>query len=71
MIRHLTGITDEDRQKLRDQILDTRASDFKNFGEALTAIREHGQVVVLGSGDAIREANEQMGGHWLAIQKVL
>jgi Zn-dependent M16 (insulinase) family peptidase len=71
LIRHLTGVTDENRQELRDQILDTRPADFKHFGEALKAIRDHGRVVVLGSADAIRAANEQRGGDWLEVRKAL
>ena len=71
MLRHLTGVTDENRQELRDQILDAQPADFKQFGEALTAIRDHGQVVVLGSADAIKAANEQQGGDWLEIRKAL
>ena len=71
LIRHLTGVTDENRQELRDQILDTKPADFKAFGEALTAVRDYGQVVVLGSADAIRDANEKRGGDWLEIRKAL
>ncbi|HUF39115.1 MAG TPA: insulinase family protein [Anaerolineales bacterium] len=71
LIRYLTGVTDENRQVLREQVLDTRPGDFKQFGEALEAVRDHGKVVVLGSADAIREANEQHGGDWLEIRKAL
>lgn len=70
-VRHMTGVTDEDRQKLRDEILGTTAADFHAFGEALDALKNTGQVVVLGAGDAIRAANEDKGGDWLAVQRVL
>jgi Zn-dependent M16 (insulinase) family peptidase len=71
MVRHLTGVSDENRQQMRDQILDTRPADFKIFGEALEAVRDHGSVVVLGSADAIGEANAERGGDWLEIRKAL
>jgi Zn-dependent M16 (insulinase) family peptidase len=70
MVRHLIGVTDEQRQQFRDQILSTTAADFRAFATALQHVREHGQVVVLGSPEAIREANAARDG-WLDVTKVL
>ena len=70
-VRHMTGVTDEDRQNLRDEILGTTTADFKAFGEALQALRDSGEVVVLGGAEDIRLANEEMGGDWLTVEKAL
>ena len=71
MVRHLIGITDERRQQHRDEILATTAADFKAFVEVLEAVSQQGQVVVMGSHEAIEAANNERGGNWLKIQKVL
>ncbi|MEM7346160.1 MAG: insulinase family protein [Chloroflexota bacterium] len=71
MARYLIGYTDEDRQARRDQILGTTAADFKAFADILDQVNTHGQVVVLGSQEAISEATEARGGHWLEVTKVL
>ena len=70
MVRHLVGNTDEERQKLRDEVLGTTAAHFRQFAEALEAVKDHGNVVVLGSADAITKANPELGGK-LAVTKVL
>ncbi len=57
--RHLIGETDEQRQKLRDEVLNTSAADFQNFGEVLEQVAHSGHVVVMGSPDAIKEANKE------------
>ncbi|NJN44571.1 MAG: hypothetical protein HC806_07535 [Anaerolineae bacterium] len=70
-IRHLTGITDENRQKLRDEVLGTTQAHFRAFADVLDELNRQGQVVVLGSAEAIGKANEEKGGAWLDIKKVL
>ncbi len=70
LTRHLIGVTDADRQQMRAEILGATASDFRHFGKALQAVRD-GNVVVIGSADAINEANSQQDGPWLDVQKVL
>lgn len=70
MVRYLVGNTDEERQKLRDEVLGTTAAHFRQFADALEAVKEHGNVVVLGSADAIEKANPELGGK-LTITKVL
>ncbi len=71
LVRHLVGITDEERQRIRDQVLGAASADFKAFGQALQGLNESGHVVVLGSPEAIRAANEQKGGDWLTETRVL
>lgn len=71
LMYYLRGITDEERQILRDQVLGTTVHDFTRFADMLDSVRAHGIVSVLGSSDAIRQANEKMGGEWLKITKLL
>ncbi len=60
LIRHLLGITDEERQHIRDQILNTSQEDFRKFGEALESVRQHGVVVALAAPQAL-EASRLAG----------
>jgi len=61
LLRHLSGETEEDRQRMREEVLDTTETDFKRFGEVLEGLRDHGHITVLGSETAIREASKQEG----------
>lgn len=70
MLRHLIGETDEKRQKIRDEILATNLKDFHDFGEVLDRLSKDGSVVVMGSDDAVNEANRKRD-NWLKIVKVL
>jgi hypothetical protein len=57
MIRHLTGETDEFRQKVREQVLSTNGEDFIAFGEVLEKVTQSESVTVIGSQTAIENAN--------------
>jgi Zn-dependent M16 (insulinase) family peptidase len=70
MVRYLIGESDETRQRLRDEILGTTASDFSALAGALQKVSEQGHVVVLGSQQALEQANAERG-DWLEITKVL
>jgi hypothetical protein len=70
LIRYLVRETEEERQQLRDEVLATRVNDFRRFAEALESVKQHGQVVVLGSPQAIEGANAQKG-DWLKVVKVM
>ncbi|MBN2062443.1 MAG: insulinase family protein [Deltaproteobacteria bacterium] len=70
MIQELMGDTDEERQKIRDEILATKADDFREFSNVLESVREKGLVKILGSETAIRQIMEQKPG-WLEMVKVL
>ncbi|MFQ5575907.1 MAG: insulinase family protein, partial [Anaerolineae bacterium] len=70
MLRHLIGYSDEDRQRIRDQILATTPADFNAFGEVLEAVNRQGQVVVMGSPEAVNAANAERG-DWLNVVHVL
>lgn len=55
--RYLAGISLQDRQEYRDEILSTQPSDFVDLAQRLIKLRETGQVVVFGSQQAIDQAN--------------
>ena len=55
MVRHITGQTEKERQQIREEVLNTTASDFRNFGQALETFKERGLVKVLGSEKAIQD----------------
>jgi hypothetical protein len=70
MIRYLVGDTEENRQKLRDEVLNTSLEHFTAFADILDAVKDDGMVVVLGSQETITTANHSKPG-WLSIKKVL
>jgi Zn-dependent M16 (insulinase) family peptidase len=69
-LRYLINETDESLQRYRDQILSARPEDFRAFGKTLDALAETGEVVVMGSPEAIAAANAKRQG-LLAVTKVL
>jgi Zn-dependent M16 (insulinase) family peptidase len=70
MTRSLVGLTDARRQQFRDEVLGTTLKDFKAFGETLTEVAKSGEVVVLGSAEAIEKANTERK-DLLDVKKVL
>ncbi len=56
MIRHLTGRSDAQLQKERDEILSTNGEDFIAFGEVLEKAAKSDAVAVIGSQSAIEGA---------------
>jgi len=71
LTRHLAGDSDEQLQVWRDQVLSTTAADFQAFADVLDQVKEQGHVAILGSQDALSQANEAHGGDWLSITKVM
>jgi Zn-dependent M16 (insulinase) family peptidase len=70
LVRYLTGITDEERQQIRRQILETKASDFKLWAEALQTFADQGLTKILGSENSLQAVEAEKPG-WLKISKVL
>lgn len=70
MARHLAGDTEEDRQRLREEVLATTAQDFRKFAEALQNVNRHGMVVIMGSPGALAAANAEKK-DWLKLTKVM
>jgi Zn-dependent M16 (insulinase) family peptidase len=66
----LTGNTEENRQRRREEVLGATAADFRRFGEVLGAVAEAGRVVVLGPQSAIAAANAERG-DFLSVTRVL
>ena len=69
MQRYLIGETDDARQKYREQVLSTSVDDFRAFADVLEQLNKTGQVVVLGSAEAIAAANQEED--WLQISQVM
>jgi Zn-dependent M16 (insulinase) family peptidase len=70
MIRYLTHYTDEERQRIRDEVLGTTVANFKQFAHVLAELNKVGEVVVLGSAEAIEKANKEKAG-FLEVKKVM
>ena len=69
LVRRLSGITDESRQQLRDEILATTLDEVRAFADALDEVKQSGTVVVLGSAESIAQANT--AGQSLHVTRVL
>jgi len=59
MVRYILGITDEDRQKFRDELLSTSESDFRHLAKILEELNKLASVVVLGSSENITRVNQE------------
>lgn len=57
-VRHVLGVTDEERQERRDQILGTTIKDFREFGEVLESVKgPKAQVVVVTNAERAEAVN--------------
>ena len=70
MLRHLLGISDQERQQRRDELLNTSPADFRAFAEALEQVSRHGDVVVLGSAEAVQASQAAQAGS-MSLLKVI
>ncbi len=70
MLQYLTGNTPEERQKTRSQILGAGAGDFRAFAEILKKAAETGEIIVMGSPEAIEKAGAE-GLSFGAVTRVL
>ncbi len=71
MVRCLLGTTDEERQRMRDQVLDTQPADFHAFGAVLEKLSTQDRRVVLGSAEAVEAANTENPGTFEEVKRVL
>lgn len=63
MCNYFSGRTDEQRQKRRDEVLETTEANFRDFGARLQKLNEaKPSIVVIGSAKAVEEANEKGAG---------
>jgi len=71
LTRYLVGLTEVERQKLRDELFATTATDFRNFADVMDGVRDRGRIVVMGAEETLSEANRTRGGDWLALNKIM
>jgi Zn-dependent M16 (insulinase) family peptidase len=70
MFRYLVGVSDDELQKIRDEVLSTTPTHMKEFADVLDALKEQGLVVAAGSEETLLETNAAKN-NWLKITKVL
>jgi Zn-dependent M16 (insulinase) family peptidase len=70
MARFLTGDTDEVRQRMRDEVMNTGIADFRAFADVLEEAKKKGIVKVLGSESAMAESLAERP-DWLHLVNVL
>jgi hypothetical protein len=70
LARYLARVSDGELQRQRDEVLGTNPADFHRLGEALAAVREHGQVAVVGDAEALKAIETERPG-WMHITPVL
>lgn len=70
--RHLLGVTDEDRQRRRDEVLATSVEDFRDFAEVLEAARgPTANVAAVTSKAALDKAHEAQAGAFEKVTTVM
>lgn len=60
MQHYLTGLTTEDRQRWRDEVLSTSREDLLDFAQRLKKIKENGSIAVFASQAALESANDEL-----------
>ena len=60
MLRHVLGVTEADRQRWRDEVLATTATDFAAFADRLDTVAASGSVAVVASQEKLVAANEAL-----------
>ncbi|OWM83735.1 hypothetical protein CDL15_Pgr004165 [Punica granatum] len=70
LLRYLLGITEEERQKRREEILSTSVKDFREFADAIEAVRGKGVSVTVASPDDVEAANKERAGYF-QVKRVL
>lgn len=70
LLRYLVGITEEERQKRREEILSTSLTNFKEFADAIDAVKNKGVVVAVASPEDVEAANKERS-DFLEVKNVL
>lgn len=70
-MRHILGITDEERQQRRDEVLSTGMKDFREFAEVLAAVKDKGHVVAVTSAERAAAANKERSEFFQNIKRVV
>lgn len=71
LFRHLTGRSDEELQRIRDEIFATVPADFHRFGQKLDEAAQNSAVVVLGSQERLDSSLFASQDRNLAVTRVL
>jgi len=58
LVQYISGETAEERQKFRDEILQCKEQDFKDFADKLDMVAKDGSIVVVGSQSALEAGNK-------------
>lgn len=58
LARWISGLTDEELQKSREEMLATTGQDFRDFADALAAVAEEGSICVLGGAQTAESAKQ-------------
>ena len=69
-MRYLTKETDEKRQLLRENVLNTSIKNFRDFADVLNEVKRSGLVKVVGAASAIETVAAERQG-WLEVFKLL
>ncbi|KAM1030872.1 hypothetical protein FF1_034665 [Malus domestica] len=70
LCRYLVGITEEERQIRRAEILSTSLKDFKEFANAIDAVKDKGVVVAVASPDDVDAAQKERN-NFFQVKKAL
>ncbi|TQD79328.1 hypothetical protein C1H46_035102 [Malus baccata] len=70
LCRYLLGITEEERQIRRAEILSTSLKDFKEFANAIDAVKDKGVVVAVASPDDVDAAQKERN-NFFQVKKAL
>ncbi|CAI5508537.1 unnamed protein product [Closterium sp. Naga37s-1] len=71
MVRYLLEVSEEDRQKRREEILTTTNKELNEFADYLQAVKEKGTVVVVASPGDVEAANKEKPGFLSTINVVV
>ncbi|GLU09298.1 hypothetical protein SLE2022_261640 [Rubroshorea leprosula] len=70
LLRYLLGITEEERQRRREEILSTSLKDFKEFADVIDAVKDKGVSVAVASSDDFEAANKERS-NFFQVKKAL
>ncbi|GLU09297.1 hypothetical protein SLE2022_261630 [Rubroshorea leprosula] len=70
LLRYLLGITEEERQRRREEILSTSLKDFKEFADVIDAVKDKGVRVAVASPDDVEAANKERS-NFFQVKKAL
>ncbi|GKV37997.1 hypothetical protein SLEP1_g45955 [Rubroshorea leprosula] len=70
LLRYLLGITEEERQRRREEILSTSLKDFKEFADVIDAVKDKGVSVAVASPDDFEAANKERS-NFFQVKKAL